>query len=573
MSGATAQPDPAGQSERAATVAVLMDPGDDAALTHALLHRHDPSGGVVVVHPTPGVWAPAAFGHDLLAALGRAVNRLGEEHLTGAARTWQAAAAWMIADRITELVVLRADRLSPGSWERVLELTHTSGARLLLVCHTARIPAELLAVLGEYRVLTEPPHSVGPSAYPTPGRTDRPARRQVHAEDVDTRDVPVRGVAHYRAEAFRHLDPAAFAHLDAFYQRGFAAACAWLGTHPVPEESTAGAEGVQLFLVELVHDSVRRVDTVALLRGAQAAFLAHGLLLGVPATADLMNVLSGPGLNALPVTRDTAERIRAGVATPTVAAALAAALFTGITPRLLSGAALLGPSEAPDQMWVRWAPSSGWPPPARRNPVIRTAPAEPRTVVFHVPPAARPLLRAAAEFARARPVKARQRLLYPPPVTLERIAAAAANCGIVLPDHPGDLVAAWQLRITCRQLDAPPAHRAPTGGSRPAPSPPQTTEPDDGRYGRRPLTIETATALLHLIHDDRNAIPRYERPSTAIAGRNWRLVRRRLAFYARDPAGQVIALAPHPDVLFALRLTDRPAAPAAEDPSARHEDR
>lgn len=134
---------------------LLMDPGDDVRITHGLLERHDPPGGLVVVHPTPGVWAPSAFGHDLLAALGRAVNRLGEEHLDGMIRVWQAATVWMAVDRIADLVVLRADRFSPGTWRRVLALCRATGTRLLLVCHTARLPRPLLDVLAdiEHRIL------------------------------------------------------------------------------------------------------------------------------------------------------------------------------------------------------------------------------------------------------------------------------------------------------------------------------------------------------------------------------------------------------------------------------------
>src|SRR6476661_1359130 len=93
------------------TVGVLMDPTDDVRVTAGLLARHNPSRGRVVVHPTPAPPRDHVLAHDVLAALGRPVNRIDAEHLGPAKRAWAAAAAWMLAERIHDLVVLRADRL------------------------------------------------------------------------------------------------------------------------------------------------------------------------------------------------------------------------------------------------------------------------------------------------------------------------------------------------------------------------------------------------------------------------------------------------------------------------------
>jgi hypothetical protein len=65
----------------AAEVRVLLDPGDDMYVSVGLLESHDPARGRVIVHPTPGASSPQALAHDLLGALGRAVNRLNAEQL------------------------------------------------------------------------------------------------------------------------------------------------------------------------------------------------------------------------------------------------------------------------------------------------------------------------------------------------------------------------------------------------------------------------------------------------------------------------------------------------------------
>ena len=95
----------------AAEVRVLLDPGDDMHVSVGLLESHDPARGRVIVHPTPGTSSPQALAHDLLGALGRAVNRLNAEQLAGPA-AGRAVTAWMVTGQIEDLVVLRAGRLS-----------------------------------------------------------------------------------------------------------------------------------------------------------------------------------------------------------------------------------------------------------------------------------------------------------------------------------------------------------------------------------------------------------------------------------------------------------------------------
>ena len=114
--------DRANHPDRTAPVRILIDPTDDVRVTASLLERHDPDRGLVVVHPTPATSSPKAFAHDLLVALDRPVTRLEAEHLTGMAPTWQAVAAWMVTDQVKDLLVLRADRLSASTWNRLLGL-------------------------------------------------------------------------------------------------------------------------------------------------------------------------------------------------------------------------------------------------------------------------------------------------------------------------------------------------------------------------------------------------------------------------------------------------------------------
>ena len=432
----------------AAEVWVLLDPEDDMHVSVGLLESHDPARGRVIVHPTPGTSSPQALAHDLLGALGRAVNRLNAEQIVGEAAAWRAVTAWMVTDEIADLVVLRADRLSAGTWARVLGLGREAGSRVLLVCHTRQIPAHLGAVLAGtgYQLLTGLPQALHASRRRPRLQSDAAAGAGPDAADLPRFLYP--HIRNYRSKAFAQLGPAGFARTDAVYRHGRDAACHWLSTRPGPGAAAVSCESVQLFLTWLVHDSPSRHHTLARLRGAQAGFRLHGLMLNIPPSQRLLDVLSGPGLNAPLVTARTAGRIRAGVAHPVIAAGIAAVLVTGVQALALASTPWDALSPENDTLRLTWQPHRRILLPA---PLAATAgPAT--TAVFHVPAAARPLLQAARHFSRSCGRGTAGRLFATTPFTNERIAAAAANCKTPLPAQPS-LAAMWQTRVTCTRVE------------------------------------------------------------------------------------------------------------------------
>ena len=240
-------------------------------------------------------------------------------------------------------------------------------------------------------------------------------------------------IRNYRSKAFDQLGPAGFARTDAVYRHGRDAACHWLSTRPGPGPAAVSGQSVQLFLAWLVHDSPSRRHTLARLRGAQAGFRLHGFKLDIPPSQRVLDVLSGPGLNAPLVTARTAGRIRAGVAHPVIAAGIAVVLVTGVQPLALASTPWDALSPEHDALRLTWQP-----PGRRLIPAALAATARPATTaVFHVPAAARPLLQAARHFSRSAPGhRPAGRLFAATRFTNERIAAAAANCKIPLPAQP-----------------------------------------------------------------------------------------------------------------------------------------
>ena len=84
--------------------------------------------------------------------------------------------------------------------------------------------------------------------------------------------------------------------------------------------------------------------------------------------------------------------------------------------------------------------------------------------------------------------------------------------------------------------------------------------------GRRPLTAHTAAGVLQLLADHFRSVPAGQR-STRDSARSWLMIRRQVAFHPRTADGGLTGegLTPHPDVLFALRLADRPSEITAPD--------
>lgn len=395
------------------------------------------------------------------------------------------------------MIVLRAHLLADERWQQLLDLWQYTGVRLVLVCHGPRVAArDVKQLLGETpHEITANLHEVLP---PVPQREPEP---QPVTPDRVLPPLPDSDVIRFRADAWRRLSAEDFAVVDAIYGQGVDAACAWLGEHPQqqlarqnmqdhylhplfpnglrPTEVAAGVKlleakysthrlqelaagllcvsrdraprnyptrwddlvDLQLFLTGLVADSPGRRHTVALLRGAQAGFLLHGLLLDLP--ADLPTA-GGPGLSGTRFSEQTAARIRGAVTSPAHAATLATVLFTGVDPSSLAPATISGLSD--DGTSLHIAPAS-----RPQGPINLD-----QAVAFHIPAAAQPLLRAARTFRQLRGQDPGRRLLT---VTLgqERAAplAAAAAAGLPLPAPDATVWTAWHTRSRCWWVNRP----------------------------------------------------------------------------------------------------------------------
>lgn len=115
-----------------AAVSWVWDAADDAACMQALLERHDLDGGRVVCHPRPGATWPVLI-EDLLRALGKHPRALSRERRGKDGE--RLLKAWLRAEPVTELVVLRGHLLDPPLLGRLAGLATEVGMVLWLVWH------------------------------------------------------------------------------------------------------------------------------------------------------------------------------------------------------------------------------------------------------------------------------------------------------------------------------------------------------------------------------------------------------------------------------------------------------
>lgn len=274
--------------------------------------------------------------------------------------------------------------------------------------------------------------------------------------------LPDSDVDTFRADAYRGLSPEEFARVDAVYTEGIDSTCRWLTAHGgrpcrhdlgqkpdpnwlgpddaalaehmrtvlrprravrrrLPDRPYAGqidewhdTLGLYRFLGELVSASPGRAHTIARLRGAQAAFLLHGMRLDLP--PDLTYSV-GPGLTTTRLDEGTVERIRARTGNPVDAAALTTVLFTGATVMELNAIPCV--SLTPEALIFT-------------GPIGCTRAAD--VYVWVIPTSARPLLSAAREYQETR--------AHPNPKLLagavggagHRLQATATQCGVTIPE-------------------------------------------------------------------------------------------------------------------------------------------
>jgi hypothetical protein len=460
-------------------VTLLLDPDDDRACYSAAYGNADPRAGRILVDPTPHTRSLGYLALDILRAMGRdSFQRAQAERLT-TDPAWRAVTCWTLTTGLRQVTIVRAHLLTDERLRRLATWRADTGIHLRLLAHIGK-PADAdslrlrlkAAGLGEAGETVQGTAAVvaalGPAATKRSGPPAPDRAYPLHR-------LPHSGPLRFRADCWRTLNSVDFAHADGQYRAGYAAARTWLtrtwlarvSPHQQPTVDIVNGpdadhgrdpepapwqdiEGLRFFLSRLTTCSPSLQHTQARVRGAQAGFLAEGLLLEVP---DDLAACGGPGVTTVPYTPRIAHWIGIRLPSPARAAAAAALLFTGTSSQALARIPI-GSVDAACTRIVR---------PLDPTVVQPTGEIGGPSHVYAIPARARPVIRAAVEFRRRTPRTADGMTLFAKCFgTSDRFRDLIADAGYPVPAllHP-HLVPDWHHQARCWHLNTPPIE-APT---------------------------------------------------------------------------------------------------------------
>lgn len=253
---------------------IVFDEDDNVNNLRFALELNNPSRGLLVVDITPGTRRTYQMANDILTALGKRYDISGASQTSH--ETWFRACAWIVGERVRDIVVCRAHLLNGLRWERLIELAAIARARLWLVVHRpslSRAQREAARDWGmrtmrfaEFRRRSRHAARERPSAQ-SPRRVD---------PDVPDEEFPI-----FLASSQRLLDPQAFNWLQGIYWSAHEQTLSWLDNPAAPLTEIGIAE----FVYALLAPAPGLSEMIVRARAAQAAAFMRGWLLKLNAQA------------------------------------------------------------------------------------------------------------------------------------------------------------------------------------------------------------------------------------------------------------------------------------------------
>ena len=241
-------------------VYLVVDVEDDPTTQARLRALNDPSGGVVVVDPTPCLSTAQDLVVDILVALGKRFDALRRERLSVEALALLA--TWLEAERTEHIVLLNAHLLPMALWRQLPSLA--GAAQLWLVVSPDERTASRRGALGGVVEVS----MVELEAT----LTSKPVAPGIGAEWV----LPSDDFPTFRAACRRRLTASQFAAVDHVYRETFNQTREWLLRHPDLGELAEDEAASQLRRSACASSSAG--ETLVSLRAAQAAYFISGFL-------------------------------------------------------------------------------------------------------------------------------------------------------------------------------------------------------------------------------------------------------------------------------------------------------
>jgi hypothetical protein len=293
------------------TTFTVLNP-DIAPQTMAkLLRLHDPDQGVVVCHPVPPGARANHLAHDVLHALGKRPWASGWPRAQAAVE--KDIRRWLDAERISDLLLVRADLFAPDALERIATLAGSSGTRTWLIFDSAR----------QRRAANDALDAIPKTRVEITSRVE--AERTTAQLPSEPWPSPSLWLA--RAAAAMTFTPEAFQDLDTHIWKAHSAAERWLVRH-----KTLAPDRLGRFLEAITRapDGRHRYARVI---GANSALLVSGL------AAEVHDLTTPPRPTVSTPTPEQDAVIRCH-SNPAAAALYALAILTDLDDTTLSGLSL-----------------------------------------------------------------------------------------------------------------------------------------------------------------------------------------------------------------------------------------
>jgi hypothetical protein len=285
----------------------VLNPDIEPRRMARLLGLHDLEQGVVVCHPVPPQVRTDHLGRDVLYALGKRPSTRGWPRSPTAAERFST--IWLQAERITDVLLVRADLFAHTTLANLVELNRGAGARTWLVFDSANARHAAAGQLGSRPAarVRITPRADQPAAPPRARGTRWP--------------MPSPWLA--RAAATRVFTVDQVNAIDARMHAAFNNTSSWLSTR-----RRLLPEATERFLEILTSDASQQYRRARVL-GASSALLLHGL------APEIRDRPRRPGAIACDPTNEQAREIRRH-SNPASAALKALALLTDIDAEMLA---------------------------------------------------------------------------------------------------------------------------------------------------------------------------------------------------------------------------------------------
>ena len=266
---------------------IVFDEEDRPTNVRFALDLNRPQEGLLTVDITPGNRKTYELAKDVLKALGKRADATGAANTSHEA--WFRACAWIVGERIHDIVVCRAHLVDGGRWRRLIELAAIADARLWLIVHRPSLNRGQKETARDWGIVT-----MSFPEFRRRWKAARPAGPKHAAPPPEFPKVPDEEFPTFLARSKVLLDPASFARVSDAYWTAHQQTLLWFQQQASASRGEVGDVAIAGFLYELLAPLGGLEERIVCARAAQAAAFLCGWLLRLDVRALAGGYLAAP---------------------------------------------------------------------------------------------------------------------------------------------------------------------------------------------------------------------------------------------------------------------------------------